>query len=201
MTVESLTKAAVVVLIVLIALAPPPLAETSPADKLAAFELATIVAFSVARIAKSPEISLIAFSMKARVELVIVFSASETPIDTAPPSVSDAASEDASASAAMVELSVAVNDPPNDSIPTPTLLVIFDSIVWPILLTVPTPAPLAAPPMPPIATAAEPALTVAVINAAEIAAWFSSPWATNDALSIQVRTPADCTFPLASKPM
>ena len=106
---------------------------------------------------------------------MIVFSASATLTENPPPRPMAAATAAAPAVALIVELSVAVTDPACDRTPLPVEFVTYDWMVWPIRLTVLTPAPAAArAPNGPAAAAAEPAITSVVTLALLVADWFSS---------------------------
>ena len=95
------------VVIVLVAMAPPPLPETNPADCEDADEVAEVVALSIALTVASPVVVTVALVMEACVVLLIVFSASETPTAMEPLSPALAAVEAAATLVEMLDVSCA----------------------------------------------------------------------------------------------
>ena len=96
------------VVIVFVAVAPPPLAAARPADEEEATELALMVALSIALTVASPVVVVtFALVIDAFVVLSMMFTASDTPTETAAPRPAVADMEDAETLVAMVDVSCA----------------------------------------------------------------------------------------------
>ena len=175
---------------VFFALAPAPLTvipavPPTAAESDAAAATAWIPAFSVAERTMSP---LVVVTLASRIEawtvLVIVFSASPTPIESATPALpaSAAAIEAAAVSTLMVEVSLAesvIDAPFTPLLPSPS---IDDLTVMPTVLMELAPAPPSPTPLLPAVTATEPARTKALIFWSAVAVAVIAPVAVTPEL-------------------